>query len=79
MLTLHVNKGIIIGIGIAIIGAFFIIQDLGYQTDTDPNAPDPNANQDKFTSPEPPKTISPAIRESEPPEVETAAITEPEP
>jgi hypothetical protein len=46
-----VNTGIIIGMGIAIIGAFFVLQDLGYQTNTDPNAPDPNSNQDKFNSP----------------------------
>jgi len=47
-----VNKGVIIGIAIAIIGAFFVIQDLGYQTNTDPNAPDPNDNPEKFNSPE---------------------------
>jgi len=45
-----VNKGVIIGIGIAIIGALFVIQDLGYQTNTDPNAPDPNVSPDKFNS-----------------------------
>jgi micrococcal nuclease len=65
---LNVNKGIIIGIGIAIVGALFVIQDLGYQTNTDPNAPDPNANQDKFISPEP-----------EPPEITTTKEPEPEP
>jgi len=44
------KKGLIIGVGIVIVGAFFVIQDLGYQTNTDPNAPDPNANPEKFNS-----------------------------
>ncbi len=43
----------LIAVGIAIIGALFVIQDLGYQTNTDPNAPDPNEEPDKFNQPEP--------------------------
>ena len=46
------KKGLIIGIGIIIVGAFFVIQDLGYPTNTDPNAPDPNANPEKSNSAE---------------------------
>jgi hypothetical protein len=47
------NKAVFFGIGIVIIGALFVIQDLGFQTNTDPNAPDPNEEPDKFNSPEP--------------------------
>ena len=47
------NKAVFYGIGIAIIGALFVIQDFGSQTNTDPNAPDPNEEPDKFNSPEP--------------------------
>ena len=53
-------KILLIGIAIVIIGAFFVIQDLGYQTNTDPNAPDPNVDPDKFNWPDsgPPEDLT---------------------